>query len=184
MHKTLSAVLLLVLAGLNLTAQTSSPSPMRIGVKVWPVRKQKSESGDISDKIQRMSFRVDLRNDERARDLSGGKATVIAFAEDLQDRDESIVILKEEFNVSLDPQKTTTVETKQVKIVYDDKGSFKYGQKYSGYLFVLKDASGDVVNVTGSTPAIVKYAEAALKLKVEDVCDKKFEFVKKGYIRD
>lgn len=157
---------------------------MRIGVKVWPVRKQKSESGDISDKIQRMSFRVDLRNDERARDLSGGKATVIAFAEDLQDRDESIVILKEEFNVSLDPQKTTTVETKQVKIVYDDKGSFKYGQKYSGYLFVLKDASGDVVNVTGSTPAIVKYVEAALKLKVEDVCDKKFEFVKKGYIRD
>lgn len=184
----ITILITLALSGTTLFVDSAGASgavqqSARLDVKVSVVRKQKTSDGDSDDKIQRISYRVDIRNVERQRAFNSGRATIIAFAEDLQDRDESIVIAREEFDVNLDPLAATSLETKQTKIIFDNKG-YKYGNKYSGYLLVIKDASGETVNVSASIPAAAKNAEEALKLKVEDVCDKSFKFVKKGYVRD
>lgn len=160
----------------------AAEAPPKITVKVSTVRKQKAQSGDPDDKIQRLSFRIDIANEERSKAFNAGKVIIVAFADDVQDRDEMIVIAREEFSVSLDPLKSDSFETKQTKIVFDDKG-YKYGQKYAGHVFALMDAAGNMVKTGGSSPALTKYVEAALQLKVEDVCDKKMKFVKKGYLR-
>lgn len=162
---------------------TANTAPMRIEVKIYPAKKQKSQGGYLDDKIQRISYRVDIRNGEQQRAFTGGKATIMAFAEDLQDRAESVVISKEEFDVNLTPLAAMSVDTKEVKLTFDNIG-YKYGHKYSGYLLVIKGPDGKTVNVTASSPSIGKFAEDALKLSPEDVFDKNYKFVKKGYIRD
>lgn len=164
-------------------ASGAAQQAVRLDVKVSVIRKQKTSEGYSDDKIQRISYRVDIRNDDRQRAFNSGRATILAFAEDLEDRDESIVIAREEFDVNVDPLTATSLESKQTKLVFDDKG-YKYGNKYSGYLLVIKDASGETVSVKASIPSAVKHAEEALKLKFEDICDKSFKFVKKGYVRD
>lgn len=180
-HHFIPIVLCILSMTTGLEAQSASDA-FRISAKVSTVKKQKSQSGDYDDKIQRMSFRIDLQNEERTRAFVSGNAIIVAFADDVQDRDEMIVIAREEFSVSIDPLKSASFETKQTKIIFDDKG-YKYGQKYAGYLMVLKDASGSFLKVLGSSPALTKNVDAALKLKVEDVCNKKMEFVRKGYLR-
>jgi hypothetical protein len=160
----------------------SASGPTRVDVKVNPIRKQKSQSGDPDDKVQKMSFRIDIKNQASTNAINSAKAVIVAFASDMQDREEMIVLTREEFDVSLDPLKSESFETKQTKIVYDNVG-YKYGHKYAGYIFVLKDASGVTLKIDASTPGLTKYAEAGLKLKAEDVCDRKLEFVKKGYLR-
>jgi hypothetical protein len=118
-----------------------------------------------------VGFKVDIKNGEQQRGLSGGKATMMAFAKDLQDSQQSKVISREEFDVTLEPLKSMTHETKEVKLSYDNI-AYKYGFKYSGYLLVLKDTTGKTITAVGSSTNIEKAAEDLLKLKIEDLFDK------------
>jgi hypothetical protein len=119
---------------------------------------------------------VDVRNGEQQRPFTDGKATMLAFAKDLQDGSQSKVISREEFDVSLEPHKSLTHETKEVKLTYDNIG-YKHGWKYSGYLFVLKDSSGKTVTAVGSSSTVEKLAEEALKLPLNQLFDKNFKAI-------
>ncbi len=148
--------------------------PMRIEVKVYPNKSDRPTNMYYDERTARIGFRVDFRNGEQQRGFSGGKATMLAFAKDLQDSAQSKLISREEFDVSLEPLKTLSHDTKEVKITYDNI-AYKYGFKYSGYLLVLKDQSGKIVVTVGSNPALEKSADALLKLAVDDLFDKNYK---------
>lgn len=156
---------------------------MRLIVNVTPAKNQRNVKGAYEDdKTQRISLHIDLRNPENVRTIEGAKATVLVFASDVRDPDEYIAILKEDFAVSLAPFKSQSYETKSAKLVFDEEG-FRFGQKYAGYVLVIKDASGGTILVDGKPTFAQKFGDEALKLNVENVFDKKFAFVKKGYLR-
>lgn len=156
---------------------------MRLLVSVTPAKNQRNVKGYYEDdKTQRISLNIDLKNPENVRALTGGKAAILVFASDVRDPNEFIVILKEEFEVSLAPFKSTTYETKSAKLVFDNDG-YRYGQKYAGYVLVVKDAAGSIILIEGKPSFAEKNVEDALKLNVDDVFDKKFTFIKKGYLR-
>jgi hypothetical protein len=155
---------------------SASTSPMRVEAKVYPNKNDRPTNNIFDDRNVRIGFRVDVRNGEQQRPFTGGKATMIAFAKDLQDGSQSKVISREEFDVSLEPHKTLSHDTKEAKLTYDNVG-YKHGWKYSGYIFVLKDSSGKTVAVVGSSATVEKFADDALKLNVEQLFDKNFKAI-------
>jgi hypothetical protein len=158
------------------TAGPTSESPMRIEVKVYPNKSQKNRNGYSDYKNESIGYRVDIRNGEQARSFKGGKATIMAFAENLQDRSESKVLLREDFDVDLERLSTSTRDTKEAKLTFDNIG-YKYGFKYSGFILVVKDATGKTVNVTASSATVAKFAEDILKLKESNRIDKNYKVV-------
>jgi hypothetical protein len=155
------------------TASTAGP-PMRIDVKVYPNKSDRPTNYYYDERTARVGFKVDIRNGEQQRPFSGAKAVMMAFAKNLQDGQESKVISREDFDVTLEPLKTMTHETKEVKVPYDNI-AYKSGYKYSGYLLVVKDQTGKTVTAVGSSSSIEKSADALLKLEINDLFDKKNE---------
>lgn len=157
------------------TASTSASStagpPMRIEAKVYPAKSDRPTNNYYDERTARVGFKVDIKNGEQQRAFSGGKAVMMAFAKNLQDNQESKVVSKEEFEVSLEPLKTLSHDTKEVKISYDNI-YYKYGYKYSGYLLVVKDQTGKTVAIVGSSSTIEKSADDLLKLGDNDLFDK------------
>ncbi|RBP39668.1 hypothetical protein DES53_10995 [Roseimicrobium gellanilyticum] len=153
------------------TPAANTSSPMRIEAKVYPNKSDRPTNNAYDERTARVGFRVDIRNGEQQRPFSGGKATMMAFAKNLEDNQESKVISREEFDVTLEPLKTLTHDTKEVKLTYDNI-AYKYGFKYYGYLLVVKDSTGKTVATVGSSGTIEKSAEDLLKFAAEDMFDK------------
>jgi hypothetical protein len=152
-------------------ASTTGGPPMRIEAKVYPNKSDRPTNYYFDERTARVGFKVDIKNGEQQRSLSSGKAIMMAFAKNLEDSQESKVISREEFEVTLEPLKTMSHETKEVKLSYDNI-AYKYGFKYSGYLLVVKDQTGKVVTIVGSSSTIEKVADALILLAANDLFDK------------
>jgi hypothetical protein len=164
-------------------AGAASTAPYRIELKVYPNKNDKAKGGYYDERIQRISYKIDVKNGEQQRAFDSGKVVMFAVAKNLQDSEETQLIVKEEFPVSLKALVTETLETKETKLSYDNV-YYKYGYKYSGYVCVLKDQSGKTVTISGSTPALEKNVDELLKLKVGDVYDKSYKLVENRPLRN
>jgi hypothetical protein len=153
------------------TASSTAGPPMRIEAKVYPAKSDRPTNNYYDERTARVGFKVDIKNGEQQRPFNGGKAVMMAFAKNLQDNQESKVVSKEEFDVTLEPLKTLSHDTKEVKISYDNI-YYKYGYKYSGYLLVVKDQTGKTVATVGSSSTIEKSADELLQLGANDLFDK------------
>jgi hypothetical protein len=167
----------------SVPAAASSTAPYRIELKVYPNKNDKAKGGYYDERIQRISYKIDVRNGEQQRAFDSGRVVMLAVAKNLQDSDETQLIVREEFPVSVKALFTETLETKETKLSYDNL-YYKYGYKYSGYVCVLKDQSGKTVTISGSTPALEKNVDDLLKLKVGDVYDKNFKLVENRPLRN
>jgi hypothetical protein len=165
------------------TGSSASTTPFRIDLRVYPNKNDKAKGGYYDERIQRISYKIDLRNGEQQRDFGSGKVIMLAVAKNLQDSGESQLVVREEFPVDLKAMMSQSVETKETKITYDDI-YYKYGYKYSGYVCVLKDQAGKTVSISGSTPGLEKGVDDLLKLKVGDVFDKNYKLVESRTIRN
>lgn len=158
---------------------------MRINVKVYS-GKQETNSKLYYDRDQKLTYKIEVRNTEGKRDLEKAKGTLLVFAKVLRYNDQTQVVGREEFDVDVKALGTFTYEMpKPIRLTYYSEAS--YGLRGSGYLVVIKDASGKVVNVTGSSDTAAKNYEAALKLEKNDIFLKDYKFMQKGttsYIND
>ncbi|QIF05553.1 hypothetical protein [Roseimicrobium sp. ORNL1] len=152
-------------------ASSAAGPPMRIEAKVYPAKSDRPTNNYYDERTARIGFRVDIKNGEQQRAFNGGKAVMMAFAKNLQDNQESKVVSREEFEVTLEPLKMLTQDTKEVKVSYDNI-YYKYGYKYSGYLLVVKDQTGKTVAIVGSSSTLEKSADDLLKLGANDLFDK------------
>jgi hypothetical protein len=164
-------------------AATTPGTPFRIDLRVYPNKNDKAKGGYYDERIQRISYKIDVRNGEQQRGFESGKIIMMAVAKNLQDSDETQLIVREEFPVSLKAMMSQTLETKETKLTYDNI-YYKYGYKYSGYVCVLKDQAGKTVSIAGSTPGLEKSVDDLLKLKVGDVFDKNYKFVENRTLRN
>lgn len=169
----------------NAAGTPASTAPMRINVKVYS-GKQETNSKLYYDRDQKLTYKIEVRNTEGKRDLEKAKGTLLVFAKVLRYNDQTQVVGREEFDVDVKALGTFTYEMpKPIRLTYYSEAS--YGLRGSGYLVVIKDASGKVVNVTGSSDTAAKNYEAALKLEKNDIFLKDYKFMQKGttsYIND
>jgi hypothetical protein len=157
----------------------ASNAPLRLDVRIYPKKTERRHGADYYVS-QRVTYKIEVRNSERQRDLEKAHATLISVAKMLGSTDESQIIGIEEFDVSVKPLATFTQETKEpAKATYYGTTTF-YGTRFSSYVLVLKDSAGKVINVTSGSESLEKRAEELLKLKLWDQFDKTFRKTKEG----
>ena len=149
----------------------ASDAPLRLTVKVYPKTSDRPLARSFYTKIQKTTYKIEVHNDEYKRELGKTRGTVLTFGKVLNMPDVTQVMGREDFD--LDPIRAAGLLTHDVdKIVeteYDNETS--WGVRYSGYLFVMKDSSGAVVNVSASSESLAKHVEELLKLKPQNQFD-------------
>ena len=156
----------------------ANTAPMRLTVKIYS-GKQEQNSKYYYEKEQKVSYKVDIKNAESKRDLEKAHGVIMALAKVVRYNDQTQVVAREEFDCTIKALDGFVYDMqKPVRLRYYADGFS--GLRASGYLFVLKDSTGKIINATGSSDTVTKNAEAALKLKVNDVCGKDYKFMKEG----
>ncbi len=163
----------------NATGTPASTAPIRLDVKVYS-GKQEQQAKIWYEKEQKISYRVEMKNTEVKRDLEKAHGVLLVFAKVMQSNDQTQVISREEFDCDIKAITTYKYEMQKPLRLRYDSDSMTSGLRASGYLFVLKDSGGKVLNVTGSSETVAKNYEAALNLKLNAVFSKDYKYIKQG----
>lgn len=141
----------------------------------------KSGKGDrrteayFDDRTVELQPSVDIESREQTFELQNATATVMMIGKHVTDRNNLLVISKEEFKLpALPAGKTATLTGQKYKLEYDDRSSIRHGHRYAGYLVVVKNESGRVISKAGTTAYIDK-SELLLKLKKGQEMDRSFK---------
>ena len=153
-------------------------APLRLDVKVISGKTEK-QGKYYYLKTQKIAYKVQIKNTEAKRDMDKSHGTIVIFGRRPQTNDDLQVLGKEEFDTGVKSMGTFTYDTqKPMTLTYDAEENNSL--RAFGFIFVLNDASGKVINVTASSETLAKCDENAVKLQVADHCDKNCKFVKKG----
>ena len=161
-------------------ATPASNAPMRVSVKVMPKTTERPYGRSSYSKTQKTSYKIELHNDEYKRDLGKMHATIMTFAKVLKTPEDTQVVGREDFDLAaVRASGTATHESeKVVETWYENE--FSYGLRYSGYLLVVKDESGAMLNVSASSETLAKHYEDLLKLKPQNLFDHSFKKTGEG----
>ena len=161
----------------NAAGTPASIAPLRLDVKIYSGKSQKPSKSNY-EQIQKVSYKVDIKNTETKRDLPKSHCVLVIFAKVLSRDDENQVIGREEFDVELPALKSYTYEmANPITVIHDGE---RYGLRASGYICVMKDKAGKVLNVTASSENLARCQENALAMKVRDICaSKDYRFLNK-----
>ncbi len=142
---------------------------------------------------QTITAKATVENQSRDIDFVKGKGTILLVARQTKrfsdsDADYGKVLLKESFDISLNPGKVVNFECKPVETTYDsDKDSTNIGGwEYYGWLMVIQEENGDIHSIETSIGNLKKETDQNpqigkefLKLNVESVVEKNLA-TKKG----
>ena len=145
----------------------------KIELKINTNKRDRREENAYEDRRVQFQFDIEIENEERNFDIKGAQATLIAFGDYMEYKGEGIIMERTEFkNIDVIEGETHKISGKLVKFEYDKDG-FKHGEKYTGYLFELRNAQGKVIERRGSTPRVENDAELILKLRENDRFDER-----------
>ncbi len=154
----------------NAAGTPATSAPLRLDVKIYSGKSEKNTRSTY-EKVQKITYKIDIKNTETKRDMPKAHGIIVVLARVLSRDDESQVIGREEFDVELPALKSFTYDMqKPITTVHDGD---RWGLRASGYVFVLKDTAGKVLNVSGSSENLAKNQENALAMKVNDLCASK-----------
>ena len=140
----------------------------KVDIKINSNKRDRREQNAYEDRKGEFKFEVFIENEERSFDIEKATGTLIVLGKYFYEEDEGIVMERKEFkNVNILEGKSIKLEGSLVKFEYDKDG-YQHGQKYEGYLFVLKTANGKVIKTVGSTSRVENSSALLLKLKNGD----------------
>ena len=131
-------------------------------------RPSKIKGGDFDDKQQVLKPRVKFTNTDVRQNYEGHKATLIIMGASTIDSKIFKVLLKHDFTFSLPIRQFFDEDAPEVMTRYDTTGA-KFGFKYDGWILVVKDAQGVLVQVKSTSPAMEKMPTQLDSLK-QDAC--------------
>jgi hypothetical protein len=172
-----AAIVWLMTSSVTVNAQTVI-TPFFKGVKteVMIGRPSKIKGGDFDDKQQVLKPRVKLTNTDVRQNYEGHKACLMVLGESTIDSKVFKVLLKHEFTFSLPIRQFFDEEAPEVMTRYDTTVA-KFGFKYSGWILVVKDAQGVLVQVKSTSPAIEKMPTQLDALKQDGCYNRQLKLV-------
>ncbi len=133
-------------------------------------RKQRIEGGDFDDKTERVSFDIKLTNKNWKEPVEGVRGIFYIFGESVHDRKAFKLVLKEDFDVHIEPRGTFETSTPVATMMYDTTGA-SFGEKYRGWVLVLENRDGDTFYENASS-VFMKETGLLAKLGIGDFCDR------------
>lgn len=153
----------------------------RLDLKVISKKKDRQTTSYSNEQI--LSYLVKVKNLETNRNVEKLHGVLMVFAKSVRHNDETHVMTFDEVDFDVKALDTFEFEMKNpVRLNYDTDSS--YGLRSSGYLSVIKDSSGKVLNVSASSETMAKNQEAILKLKMNDVFGKDYKVIRSSSTRD
>jgi len=147
----------------------------KVIVRPNPNKREKKQEGAVQNEDRQgvFEFEIYIENLERTFEIKGASATLIVLGLYLYTSGEGVVMQRMEFNdVNILPGKNIQLQGESVRYEYDDK-DIVHGEKYDGFLFILRNAEGKVIDISGSTPRFENAADAILKLRQDEHFDAK-----------
>lgn len=118
------------------------------------------KGGDWDDKTQRLVVRLKFTNQDIHETYEGYTATISVLGQSTIDGKVKKVLLQDAVKLSLTPRQVQEHMCKEVTTKYDKTG-VKFGYFYDGWIVVIKDAAGKVVQVKSTVPNYEKLPEPA-----------------------
>ncbi len=140
----------------------------KVDIKINSNKRDRREQNAYEDRVGEFRFEIFIENDEQNFDIKKATGTLIVLGKYLYEKDEGIVMERKEFkNVTIPDGESIKLEGSLVKFEYDKSG-YQHGQKYDGYLFVLRTAGGKIIKTASSTSRVGNASALILKLKNGD----------------
>lgn len=153
----------------------------RFEVDVSSGKRQRGTGYDYSDeKKVSMEPTVVIKNPMPNIRTRAVKVTAFVLGRPVADRNAYHVFSKESFDLpSLEGGKEGVLQMKPISHMFDDRGSYRYGARYLGWVVVIEDEDGGVI-MTQSVPAAIaeKYGRKFLTLDAGSTYDDKLRVLK------
>lgn len=168
--------------GASAAAQQSPPAakevPFTQGVQinVLAAKPSRSEYG-YEDKVQKIVLTVKFCNIDPRQTYEGYTATISALAQCATETKVKKVLMQEQVTLSLPPRKTQEQVCPEVKTSYDKVG-YKHGYAYYGWIIVVRDPQGKIVQVKATSAPMEKFTELAGKIVMGQCYDSKLKPIK------
>ncbi|QIF03770.1 hypothetical protein [Roseimicrobium sp. ORNL1] len=157
-------------------ASAQQALPFERGVKIDVIASKPAavKGGDFDDKLQRITLRLKFSNLDTRQSYANYTATVSAFGQSAKDRTVTKVLLQESIPLTVEPRKAVEHECKAVKTKFDRTGAI-FGYSYDGWIIVVKDSTGKIVQVKSTAPSLEKLPDKVDKLAEGKCYDRKLE---------
>jgi hypothetical protein len=160
------------------SAQQAAPAatPFDKGVKINVVASKPAriKGGDWDDKMQRIVLSLKFTNTDLKQTYEGYTATISVLGQCVLDSKVKKVLLQEQAALSLPPRKTQDHVCEEVTTRFD-KTDAKFGYFYDGWIIVVKDAAGKIVQVKSTSTPMEKLTELAAKIQVRGCYNNKLK---------
>ncbi|MDF1737575.1 MAG: hypothetical protein P1U86_00335 [Verrucomicrobiales bacterium] len=140
----------------------------KVDIKINSNKRDRREQNAYEDRVGEFKFEIFIDNEERAFDIKKASGTLIVLGKYLYEKGEGIVMERKEFkDITIPDGEAIKLEGNLIKFEYDKSG-YTHGQKYDGYLFVLRTGNGKVIKTIGSTSRVENASALIQKLKNGD----------------
>jgi hypothetical protein len=113
-------------------------------------RSVRIQGGDWDDKTEKIQFDLSIRNNSMSKPTGELTATFFVIGEDAGERKKYKLLQKEKIDFSLESRGTHTATTPEVKLKWDNTDAI-FGEKYRGWVMLVKDDTGEVVSEAASS---------------------------------
>jgi murein L,D-transpeptidase YafK len=142
-------------------------------------RLSKVESFD--DKQEELRFKVKLTNTDVTVAMEKLQVKVWIFGESVLQRDRIKVFSIDEKTLTLPPRKTEEFFTTKVSYIYDNQNAAQYGIKYGGWVILVKDSTGAILEQRASTDRLLKNPDKLDALRLNQFYDRDYNPVNAVY---
>ena len=113
-------------------------------------RSVRIKGGDWDDKTEKIQFDLSIRNNSLSKPTGELSASFFVIGEDAGERKKYKLLQKEEIDFSLEARGTHTATTPEIKLKWDNTDAI-FGEKYRGWVMLVKDDTGEVVSEAASS---------------------------------
>lgn len=174
MKRCLSFALAVAASSTLIAEDARVPFERGVRINVMISRPSKIKGGDFDDFMQVIEPRVKFVNNDSNQAYHGYQAYLMIIAESVVDRKVLKVVSKDAIPVNLEPRTEMEQECTKIELRYDVDGAV-FGEKYDGWIVVVGDSKGEVVEVKSSSSSLEKLTDKMKDLKPGGFYTKKLE---------
>ncbi len=180
----LSTAVLILVTPTGADAQTfrDLPSEMRtdweakITIDVQANRIRRLGDENFDDQRDSYAFKLRFKNNDRSTSFEGLTGELWIFGRSTTDRRAYKLVARETYTFDLPPSLDfAEMAGPSFELEYDDKAHAKYGYKYEGFVFLLKNAEGKVMGLSSNLSWVKSSIEKLSALQAGSVYSTKLE---------
>lgn len=153
-----------------------TPFDKGVRISVLASKPARIKGGDWDDKMQKILLTVKFENKDMRQAYEGYSATVSVLGQSTVDRKLKKVLGQDQVDLTLAPNQTVEHVCDPVTTRFDKNG-LKFGFFYDGWIIVVKDKQGKIVQVRATSESMAKFTELAAKIQVGKCYDAQLKLV-------